>query len=152
MQGLSVWLPGLGGFAIGAAAGFAVRHARLCSFGAIEDALMGRDSRRLRIFGLALGIAILGTQSLIVTGLLRPGLTSFVLPDVPLAAILLGSIMFGIGMAMVTLIESTVSVTRRQSDSAPIATEVAMALRSWEQARGAKRLSKPAAPGDRIMV
>ncbi|MBX9647823.1 MAG: YeeE/YedE family protein [Xanthobacteraceae bacterium] len=101
MQSLSAWLPGLGGFAIGAVAGFAVRHARLCSFGAIEDALMGRDSRRLRIFGLALGIAILGTQSLIISGILRPALTSFVLPEVPLAAILLGSIMFGIGMAMV---------------------------------------------------
>jgi len=58
----------------------------------------------------------------------------------------------GIGIAMVTLIESTVSVTRRQSDSAPIATEVAMALRNWEQATGAKRLPKPAAPGDRIMA
>jgi len=101
MQSLSAWLPGLGGFAIGAAAGFAVRHARLCSFGAIEDALMGHDSRRLRIFGLALGIAILGTQLLIISGLLRPALTSFVLPEVPLAAVVFGSIMFGIGMAMV---------------------------------------------------
>jgi hypothetical protein len=58
----------------------------------------------------------------------------------------------GIGIAMVTLIESTVSATRRHSDSAPIAREVAMALDSREQATGAKRLSKPAAPGDRIMV
>ena len=101
MQSLSAWLPGLGGFAIGAAAGFAVRHARLCSFGAIEDALMGHDSRRLRIFGLALGIAVLGTQSLVISGFLRPELTSFVLPQAPLAAMVIGSIMFGIGMAMV---------------------------------------------------
>ena len=39
MQNLSAWLPALLGFAIGAVAGFAVRHAKLCSFGAIEDAL-----------------------------------------------------------------------------------------------------------------
>ena len=43
MQNLSAWMLALAGFAIGAAAGFAVRHARLCSFGAIEDALMGGD-------------------------------------------------------------------------------------------------------------
>jgi uncharacterized membrane protein YedE/YeeE len=101
MQSLAAWMPGLGGFAIGAAAGFAVRHARLCSFGAIEDALMGGDSRRLRIFGLALGIAILGTQSLVVSGVLRPELTTYTLPSLPIVAILLGSLIFGIGMALV---------------------------------------------------
>ena len=56
MLSVSAWLPALCGLLIGAAVGFAVRHARLCSFGAIEDALMGGDSRRLRVFGLALGM------------------------------------------------------------------------------------------------
>jgi hypothetical protein len=58
----------------------------------------------------------------------------------------------GIGIAMLTLIESTVSVTTKHSDSAPIASEAAMALVSREEATGAGRLSKPAVPGDRIMV
>ncbi|MDO9060416.1 MAG: YeeE/YedE family protein [Bradyrhizobium sp.] len=101
MQNLSAWILALAGFAIGAAAGFAVRHARLCSFGAIEDALMGGDSRRLRIFGLALGIAILGTQALVIGGLLDPEQTSYTPTALPLVAILLGSVMFGTGMAMV---------------------------------------------------
>ena len=46
----------------------------------------------------------------------------------------------GIGSAMDTLIESTVSVTTRHSDSAPIASEAAMALVSREDATGAGRL------------
>ena len=83
MQNLSAWLPALLGFAIGAVAGFAVRHAKLCSFGAIEDALMGGDGRRLRVFGLALGIAILGTQALIIAGMLNPETTSYVTPALP---------------------------------------------------------------------
>ena len=58
----------------------------------------------------------------------------------------------GNGIAMVALIDSTVSVTTRHSDSVPIASEVAMALVSREDATGAGRLSKPAVPGDRIMV
>jgi hypothetical protein len=101
MQNLSGWMLALAGFAIGATAGFAVRHAKLCSFGAIEDALMGGDSRRLRIFGLALGIAILGTQALIIGGLLDPEQTTYTLPALPLVAIVIGSVMFGTGMAMV---------------------------------------------------
>lgn len=98
---MSAWMPALGGFAIGGAAGFAARHARLCTFGAIEDALMGGDSRRLRIFGLALGIAILGTQALIITNFLVPEQTTFISSALPLVAIMIGSVMFGVGMAMV---------------------------------------------------
>ena len=58
----------------------------------------------------------------------------------------------GSGIAMLTLIESTVSVTTRHSDSAPIASEAAMALVKREEATGAGRLPKPAMPADRIMV
>lgn len=101
MQNMSAWMQALGGCAVGAAAGFAVRHARLCTFGAVEDALMGGDSRRLRVFGLALGIAILGTQVLIVGGIIDPALVSYTPLAMPLLGIAIGSVMFGIGMAMV---------------------------------------------------
>jgi uncharacterized membrane protein YedE/YeeE len=101
MQNMSAWLSALAGFAIGAAAGFAVQRARLCTFGAIEDALMGRDNRRLKIFGLALGVALLGTQALVLSGFLAPENTSYVPTALPLVAIVIGSIMFGTGMAMV---------------------------------------------------
>jgi hypothetical protein len=50
------------------------------------------------------------------------------------------------------LIENTVRVTTRHSDSAPIASEAAMALVNREDATGAGRLMKPTVPGDRIMV
>jgi uncharacterized membrane protein YedE/YeeE len=101
MQNMSAWLSALAGFAIGAAAGFAVRRARLCTFGAIEDALMGGDNRRLKIFGLALGIAVLGTQALVLSGFLAPEHTTYVPIALPLITIVIGSIMFGTGMAMV---------------------------------------------------
>jgi hypothetical protein len=53
---------------------------------------------------------------------------------------------------MVTLIESTVSVTIKHSDSAPIASEAATVSVSRDEAAGAERLSKPALPCDRIMA
>jgi type IV secretory pathway protease TraF len=58
----------------------------------------------------------------------------------------------GIDIAMLTLIENTVSVTIRQSDSEPIASAAATASFSLVEATRAERLSKPAARGDRVMV
>jgi hypothetical protein len=56
------------------------------------------------------------------------------------------------GVAIETLIDSTVSVTTRHSENAPIASVAAMALVNREEATGAGRLTKPTMPGDRIMV
>ncbi|PPQ41973.1 YeeE/YedE family protein [Rhodopseudomonas palustris] len=101
MQDASAWMLALAGLCVGVTAGFFVRLARLCSFGAVEDALMGGDTRRLRIFGLALGIALLGTQALVIAGQLDPGQSNYTAPALPLISIAIGSVLFGIGMAFV---------------------------------------------------
>lgn len=101
MTGLSAWASTLVGVAVGAACGFTVRRARLCSFGAIEDAWMGGDTRRLRIFGLALAIALIGAQSLVGLGWLDPSNSTYVQPALPWLSIIVGSSMFGLGMALV---------------------------------------------------
>lgn len=62
---------------------------------------MGGDTRRLRVFGLALAIALTGTQVLVSLDLLSPGRSTYVPPAVPWAAILFGSTLFGVGMALV---------------------------------------------------
>ncbi len=53
---------------------------------------------------------------------------------------------------MLTLIETTVRLTIRHSDNAPIASEAATAWVSRDEATDAAWPSKPAAPGDRVMV
>jgi uncharacterized protein len=89
------------GFLTGLVIGFAVRRARLCTFGAIEDVLEGGDFRRLKIFGLALAIAILGTQILVLQGLLLPTASNYLPMRSAVVAIMIGSIMFGLGMSLV---------------------------------------------------
>lgn len=71
------------GVLVGVACGFTVRRARLCSFGAVEDAWMGERTRRLRIFGLALAVALTGTQALVGLGLLDPAMSTYVQPALP---------------------------------------------------------------------
>ncbi len=58
----------------------------------------------------------------------------------------------GKGIAIDTPIESTVRVTIRHSENAPIASEAATVRVSRDEATGAERALKPATPGDRVMV
>ena len=58
----------------------------------------------------------------------------------------------GIGIETETVIETTVRVTIRHSDNAPIASEAATAPVSRDEATGAELALKPAAPGDRFMA
>lgn len=95
------WAGGAAGFLIGAGCGYAMRAGRLCSFGALEDWVTIGDSRRLKVFALAFVIALLGTEMLIVGGLLDPAHTTYVPSAVPIVGIVLGSLAFGVGMSLV---------------------------------------------------
>lgn len=101
MQGLAAIAVGLTGLAAGFACGFTVQRARLCTFGAVEDALVGGNWRRLKAFGLSLAIAILGVQVLVVFLGFDPGTTTYVPARLALAGTLVGAILFGLGMALV---------------------------------------------------
>ncbi|MBL8587883.1 MAG: YeeE/YedE family protein [Methylobacteriaceae bacterium] len=101
MGGLPAWAAAAAGFVIGAACGFFVRRARLCTFGATESALIGGDWRAMKAFGLALGLALVGAQTLILAGFLVPAGTTYVAERLPVLSIALGSILFGLGMSLV---------------------------------------------------
>jgi uncharacterized membrane protein YedE/YeeE len=101
MEGMPGFIVGLSGLSIGAILGFVIRRAKLCTFAAIEDATVGGDTRRLKAFAVALAIAILGTQPLIVLDLFDPRTTPYVPAAWPWLAAMLGGFLFGIGMALV---------------------------------------------------
>jgi uncharacterized membrane protein YedE/YeeE len=80
--------------------GLAARIGRFCTLGAIEDALYGSDDRRMRMWGIAIGVAIIGTQAATGLGLLD-GAETLYLDQVwnPVATIV-GGLLFGYGMAL----------------------------------------------------
>ncbi|MDH5529151.1 MAG: YeeE/YedE family protein, partial [Paracoccaceae bacterium] len=65
------------GFFGGILLGLAARLGRFCTLGAIEDLLYGGSDTRLRMWGVALGTAILGTFGLMAAGLLDPAQTFY---------------------------------------------------------------------------
>ena len=97
------WAPDLliaGGFFCGALAGGAVRYGRLCSMSAIEDALVGKDWRAAKAWGVALATAIAATQAFVLLGV--ADLTGALYPAPAWHALgtMLGGLLFGLGMAL----------------------------------------------------
>ncbi|SIQ79543.1 hypothetical protein SAMN05421641_11456 [Paracoccus thiocyanatus] len=93
-------LAALVGLAGGIVLGLSARLGDFCTLGALESAVYGKDSRRLRLWGVVLGVAILTTQGLAMAGWIEIE-NSFhhTIQWNPLASII-GGLVFGYGMAM----------------------------------------------------
>ncbi len=86
----------LGGLALGLAA----RIGRFCTLGAIEDVLYSSDDRRIRMWGIAIGVAIIGTHLALAGGHLDAGDTAYLDRVWNPVATIVGGLMFGYGMAL----------------------------------------------------
>lgn len=94
---LLVALVGLFG---GVLLGLAARIGRFCTLGAIEDLYYGENPLRLRMWGIAIGVAIIGSFGLSSAGLLDLGQTFYLDRVWNPAASVFGGLVFGYGMAL----------------------------------------------------
>ena len=85
-----------GGFVLGLAA----RFGKFCTLAAIEDALFGGDLRRLRMWALAMAVAILGVAGLAYTGAVDFSFSLYHRLQLNPIAWIIGGVMFGLGMAL----------------------------------------------------
>ena len=93
-------LVALVGLCGGVLLGLAARLGRFCTMGAIEDLLYGGSDLRMRMWVLAIGVAIMGTFGLAASGLLELETSYYMsIRWMPVAAVL-GGLMFGYGMAL----------------------------------------------------
>jgi uncharacterized membrane protein YedE/YeeE len=88
------------GLATGVLLGLAARIGRFCTMGAIEDALYGASFVRMRMWFLAIGVAVTGVYALTATGHFAPEQSFYLsIRWMPLASVI-GGLMFGYGMAL----------------------------------------------------
>lgn len=80
--------------------GLAARIGRFCTLGAVEDFLYSSDNRRIRMWGIAISIAIVGAQTSIYFELLDPEQSSYFGSGWNPVAVVVGGLMFGYGMAL----------------------------------------------------
>ncbi len=94
-----ILVAGIGLFG-GVLLGLAARLGRFCTLGAIEDLLYGGSDTRLRMWGIAIGIAIIGSFTLMGAGFVEAETTYYLSINwLPWASVA-GGLMFGYGMAL----------------------------------------------------
>ena len=91
----------LGGLACGIIAGIAAQYGRLCTFAAIEDAVVAGDFRRARAWALAIAVAIACTQAMRSAGIVDLTGNPYGYARIELGGLLIGAILFGVGMSLV---------------------------------------------------
>ena len=80
--------------------GLAARMGRFCTLGAIEDLMYGENTLRLRMWGIAIGVSIIGTFGLSALGLLDLSQTLYLARDWNPIESICGGLLFGYGMAL----------------------------------------------------
>ena len=93
-------LVALCGFAGGTVLGLSARLGRFCTLGAIEDSLFAGNFRRLRIWALALAVAMVGTTAINDFAILDLEQSLYHQLDLNPVAWIVGGLMFGVGMAL----------------------------------------------------
>ncbi len=80
--------------------GLAARLGRFCTLGAIEDYLYGDNDKRLRMWVLAIGCAVVGSFGLMAMGLFDASKSFYLSQQWSPVASIVGGGLFGYGMAM----------------------------------------------------
>lgn len=93
-------LVGLIGLFGGILLGLAARLGRFCTLGAIEDLYYGESSLRLRMWGIAIGVSVIGTFGLSMSGALDLTQTLYLGRGWNPMASIIGGLLFGYGMAL----------------------------------------------------
>ncbi len=84
----------------GVALGLAARIGRFCTLGAIEDVLYSSDDRRLRMWGVAIGVAVIATHLAMSFGLFDASDSAYLDRAWNPASTVIGGLLFGYGMAL----------------------------------------------------
>lgn len=90
----------LSGLAIGLLLGWVGRYSSFCTLGAISDWYASGNKARLRMWLLAIAVAIAGTQGLVHAGLINTEDSFYIAPKVFWLSNILGGLAFGFGMAL----------------------------------------------------
>ena len=94
------WLVPLLAFVLAAIFGAIAQRFNFCTMGAIADVVNFGDWRRMRMWLLAIVVAIAGTTLLATSGLIDLAKTIYTTPRVPWLSHLVGGLLFGFGMTL----------------------------------------------------
>ncbi|HET9579421.1 MAG TPA: YeeE/YedE family protein [Usitatibacter sp.] len=89
-----------GGFVLAFIFGFVANRTNFCTMGAVSDVVNMGSWGRMRMWLLAIAVAILGSHALQLLGLVDLGKSIYVRPNVTWLSYVLGGFLFGVGMTL----------------------------------------------------
>ncbi len=87
-------------FAVGAVFGLVANRTNFCTMGAVSDIVAMGDWNRMRMWAMAIAVAILGTSALQLVGLLEVSKSTYTSSKLLWLSHLVGGLSFGIGMTL----------------------------------------------------
>jgi uncharacterized membrane protein YedE/YeeE len=90
----------LGGFVLAFIFGAVANRTNFCTMGAVSDVVNMGSWGRMRMWLLAIAVAIIGTQALQLAGLIDLSRSFYTRPNVTWLSYILGGFLFGIGMTL----------------------------------------------------
>jgi uncharacterized membrane protein YedE/YeeE len=89
-----------GGFALGFVFGAVANRTNFCTMGAVSDVVNMGSWGRMRMWLLAIAVAILGAHALQLAGLIDLSKSIYVRPNITWLSYIVGGLLFGIGMTL----------------------------------------------------
>lgn len=87
-------------FALSVVFGLIAQKTHFCTMGAVGDIVNIGDWSRMRMWALAMGVAMLGFNGMVAAGWIDPARTFYTQARVPWLSLALGGLMFGLGMTL----------------------------------------------------
>jgi uncharacterized membrane protein YedE/YeeE len=126
----------LGGFMCGAIAGASARYGRMCTMGAIEEAIVASDFRRAKAWGFAMAVAIAATAVLEHAGFIELSASLYAQRDFDWLGALVGGLLFGFGMSLAGTCSFGLLVRAGSGDLRAIITSVGIGIAAFAATAG----------------
>lgn len=135
-------LPGLilrlqwAAFGLGLALGAVAQRSHFCTMGALADVVTMGDWTRLRMWVLAVGVAVLGFNAMVALGWVRAADSVYAAPQLVWLSLPLGGLLFGAGMVLASGCGNKTLVRLGGGNLKSLVVLLVMGLSAWITLRG----------------
>jgi len=124
------------GFALAFVFGAVANRVNFCTMGAVSDLVMTGDWRRMRMWLLAIAVAIAGATWLDASGLVDLGKSIYTAPRVAWLSHLVGGFLFGFGMTLASGCGSKLLIRAGAGNLKSIVTLIILAIAAYMTLKG----------------
>jgi uncharacterized membrane protein YedE/YeeE len=123
-------------FVLGAVFGAIGQRTRFCTMGAVADIVNIGDWSRMRMWVMAMAVAILGFNAMVGLGWLRAADSIYAAPRLPWLSHVTGGLLFGIGMVLASGCGSRTLVRIGAGNLKSVVVFLSLGLSAWATIRG----------------